>query len=527
MKFKKLLRAKQRPDKTTSESLLKEGEIPVRIQDLAGIQNRITSLFGNSNDFFSKEVKMKDQKGSIFYLTSMTDSTLIADSIINPLTLNHSHNELPLKNKVEFEEFCKSTFVGMDFTFIDYEHEMVWHILSGYVVLLLDNIQVCVGIKINNIEHRPIQEPNAQTIIRGPKDGFTESINTNTSLIRRRIKNPLLHFESYVLGKDTKTSLSIAYIEGIVNKEILKEVRKRINEIDVSGIFDSGNIEEMIADKTFTPFPLILSSERPDAVSADLTSGKIAILVDGSPFVLIMPVVFHDFFQVSEDYFQPFLMASFLRLVRYLSFLVALLLPSLYIGLTTYHHEMIPTQLLISIAAQREGVPYPALVELLLMEMSFEILREAGIRMPRAVGQTISIVGGLVIGQAAVEAGLVSNIMVIVVALTAMASFVSPIYSFSTSTRILRFPFIIAASILGFYGIMCGLFFLLAHLTSLRSFGVPYMSPLAPMIPEDQEDTLLRFPLWKMNKRPSYLHSPAPLKSSKMKNPSPPTIEED
>jgi spore germination protein KA len=260
-------------------------------------------------------------------------------------------------------------------------------------------------------------------------------------------------------------------------------------------------------------------------VASNLLEGKIAILVDGTPFVLVVPAVLVDFFSIAEDYYQNFMMGSFLRMIRYLSFMIALITPSLYVGILTFHHELLPTPLLLGIIAQREGVPFPAVIEVLLMEVTFEILREAGVRMPRAVGQTVSIVGALVIGQAAAEAGIISNIMVIIVAITAIANFVSPTYSFAAAARLLRFLLIIVSAFLGLYGVLIVLVFIVAHLSSLRSFGVPYLSPVAPFIIEQQKDVFFRFPVWSMRKRPAYLKSQNPEKFPKTGSPSPPPME--
>ncbi|MNC30133.1 Spore germination protein A1 [compost metagenome] len=244
--------------------------------------------------------------------------------------------------------------------------------------------------------------------------------------------------------------------------------------------------------------------------------------MDGSPFVLSIPTVFSDFFQSSEDYYQPFMISTFVRFIRYLAFLIALLFPAIYISAVTYHMELIPTELLFTISSQRENLPFPVFVEAMLMEITFEILREAGVRMPRAVGPTVSIVGGLVIGTAAVEAGIVSNIMVIIVALTAISSFVSPIYNLSVSSRLLRFGLLTLGALAGFYGILMGMIAMIGHMCSLRSFGVPYTAPFAPLYIKEHEDILLRFPLWFTKKRPVYLKSPAPIKQPSALNPSPP-----
>lgn len=303
---------------------------------------------------------------------------------------------------------------------------------------------------------------------------------------------------------------------------MVEEARKRLGKVKPNALFDSGMLEEYIVDKTATPFPLIYTTERPDAICGHLVSGKAAIFVDGSPFVLSIPTVFSDFFQSSEDYYQPFMISTFVRFIRYLAFLIALLFPAIYISAVTYHLELIPTELLFTISSQRENLPFPVFVETMLMEITFEILREAGVRMPRAVGPTVSIVGGLVIGTAAVEAGVVSNIMVIIVALTAISSFVSPIYNLSVSSRLLRFGLLILGALAGFYGVMMGIMAMIGHMCSLRSFGVAYTAPFAPLYPKEHEDILLRFPLWVTKRRPIYLNSPKPLKQPDAFNPSPP-----
>ena len=379
-------------------------------------------------------------------------------------------------------------------------------------------------IEMGNTQYRQVAEPTSQTVIRGPKDSFVESISTNQSLIRRRIRNKNLYFEEFIIGHETKTKVNLVYVKGIANEEIIEEIRTRLNKINVSAIFESANIEELIADKTLTVFPLALNTERPDTVAGNIMEGKIGIIVDGTPFVLLLPAVFTDFFVSSEDYYHNFFVSSFIRILRYISFMIVLLTPAAYVGLLTYNQEMIPTDLLISIAAQREGVPFPAFVEVFIMEFTFEILREAGIRMPRAVGITVSIVGALVVGQAAAEAGLISNIMVIIVAITATANFVAPVYSLSSATRMLRFILIIMSAFFGLYGVLLGLVVMVAHLASLRSFGVPYLAPVAPLNLKDQKDLLIVFPYWSMNRRPSYLRSPQPEKQSKTDSPSPPDM---
>jgi len=323
------------------------------------------------------------------------------------------------------------------------------------------------------------------------------------------------------IGEETQTTVGIMYMKGIVNDSLVKEVKERLKRIKIDMILDSGQIEEFIEDQPSTPFPTIYNTERPDSVAANLMEGRVAILVNGSPFILVVPTVFVQFFQSPDDYYYRFHIAVFLRLLRYVSFLISLVGPSVYIAAITFHQEMIPTTLLISLAASREGVPFPAFVEALIMEVAFELMREAGIRMPRAVGQAVSIVGALVLGQAAVQAGIVSSIMVIIVAITGIASFTTPAYNLAISARLIRFVLMILAATFGFYGITLGLIIIIAHLNSLRSFGIPYLSPLSPVIPSDQKDAVLRFPLWSMFKRPRLLNQQNTIRENSNLKPSP------
>jgi spore germination protein KA len=312
--------------------------------------------------------------------------------------------------------------------------------------------------------------------------------------------------ETKQIGRETQTQVAVMYIKGIAEEAIIQEVHRRLDRIDIDGILESGYIEELIQDGTYSPFPTIYNSERPDVIAAELLEGKIAILVDGTPFVLVVPAFFVSFLHAPEDYYHRADISSLIRILRYIGMLIAFIAPSLYIAVTTFHQEMLPTDLLIGLAAQREGVPFPAFIEALLMELAFEILREAGIRMPRTIGPAVSVVGTLVIGQAAVEAGIVSPAMVIVVAITAISSFSFPSYSIANSFRMLRFPLMGLAASFGLYGIIVGVIALILHLCSLRTFGIPYMSPIAPFNLPDQKDVFIRAPWWAMVLRPKLLN---------------------
>jgi len=391
-------------------------------------------------------------------------------------------------------------------TAIDTPDALYNEILSGNTAILVDGQSRGYALNTPGWTERAVTESSTQTVIRGPKEAFTENVRTNTALVRRRIKDPRLWMEQRTVGRVTKTAVAIMYMKGIVSDSIVEEVRSRLDRIDIDGVLEGGYLEEFIQDEVYTPFPTVFNTERPDAVAANLLEGRVAILVDGTPFVLLVPVLFSENLQSPEDYYQRADIATLLRALRYIGFLIALLGPSLYIAIITFHQELIPTPLLISLAAQREGIPFPAFVEAMLMEITFEFLREAGIRMPKTVGQTISIVGALVIGQAAVEAGIVSAVMVIVVSSTAIASFVLPAFNLSIAVRMLRFLFMGLAASFGLFGVTIGIIALVLHLCSLRSFGIPYLSPFAPLLPGDQKDTILRLPHWRMNRRPRLIN---------------------
>ncbi|GAB6991223.1 spore germination protein [Paenibacillus pini] len=377
-------------------------------------------------------------------------------------------------------------------------------ILSSSAALIVDGSNQVHLFNVKGGERRPVQEPETESVIRGPREGFTEMIRVNTALVRFRLKTPKLKMVSFVLGKQTKTDVVLSYVEGLADPKVIRDISKRLKDIDIDGILESGYIEELIEDHPYSPFPQMQYTERPDTVTAQLLEGQFAIFIDGTPFVLIAPVTFWGLMQASEDYYERFFITNFVRWIRYLFLSFALFLPALYIAVTTYHQDMLPSTLVLSIAAAREAIPFPALVEAMMMEISFEALREAGIRLPKTVGQAVSILGALVIGQAAVEAGIVSAPMVIIVSMTGIASFTIPRFNLAITVRLLRFPLMLLAGVLGLFGIIIGVTCILVHVTQLTSFGVPYMSGISPFYGSDNKDILVRAPWWKMTKRPAW-----------------------
>lgn len=472
---------------------------------------KIKENLGYSTDLIVREICIGNREKvsiGILYIDGLSDKDSIHSSIMESLMLdlNNQKMEEATSSGNDILELLEQSILTIgNIKKIENFEDLNISLLSGNTILLIDRYVQGLEASTAGWENRGVQEPTSQTVIRGPKDGFSENLRTNTALIRRKIKSPNLWLETIILGHETQTNVSIMYMKGVVNDKTVEEVKRRLDLIDIDGILESGYIEEMIQDKTYTPFPTIYNSERPDVIAAGLLEGRIAILVDGTPFVLLVPAIFIQFIHSAEDYYQR---SDFgiIRMIRLLAFFLSLLAPSLYIALTNFHQEMIPTALLMSIADQREGVPFPVFIEALIMEITFEILREAGVRMPRAIGQAISIVGALVIGQAAVEAGIVSAAMVIVVAITAISNFAIPSYNLGIAIRISRFAFIVLATGFGLFGIILGIFALILHLCSLSSFGIPYMAPLAPFNVTDQKDAIFRFPIWKMKNHPVLLN---------------------
>jgi len=377
-------------------------------------------------------------------------------------------------------------------------------LLAGDVILIVEGSPEWLGVDVSGGQKRAVSEPSTETVVRGPREGFTESNQTNISLVRKRIKDPNLWLETRQIGRVTQTDVSIMFIHGLAQESVLQELRARLDQIDLDAVLESGYIEEMIEDRRGSIIPTTISSERPDVIAAGLLEGRVAIFVDGTPFVILIPVFFIQFFQAAEDYYNRYTF-SVVRILRALAFMISLLAPAFYVALTTFHQEAIPTPLLISLMAQREAVPFPAVVEALIMEVTFEILREAGVRMPRPIGQAVSIVGALVLGDAAVQAGLVSPAMVIVVSLTAISNFVLPVYNLALVVSLLRFLFMMLAATFGLFGISAGIVALVLHLCSLRSFGVPLMAPLAPLDIKGLRDSFFRFPIYMLKNRPPFL----------------------
>lgn len=377
-------------------------------------------------------------------------------------------------------------------------------ILDGNVLLLVDGERRMLSLSASSYQKRSIDEAPNEAVIRGPREAFIEHLETNLTLLRRRLKTSRFAVEFMHFGKETQTAVAIAYLSGICKPELVDEMKKRLSSVVIDGVLGSSYLEEFIEDDPYSPFPQMQYSERPDVVCAALLEGRIALIVDGTPIAILAPVTMFMLMQSAEDYYQRYIAASWIRLIRYLFLLISLLLPSFYIAVTTFHPDIIPERLLMTVAAARENVPFPALLEAFLMEISFEALREASLRIPKAIGQAVSIIGALIIGTAAVQAGIASAAMVIIVSMTGIASFIIPHYDLGLAFRLLRFPIMLLAGVFGLFGVACGMILIYFHLIELRSFGLPYMEPLTPRNAGDLKDVFVRAPWWAMRSLPSF-----------------------
>lgn len=447
---------------------------------------------GKSDDLVVRRFTVKNgTEAALLFIDGMVDRGVVSEYIIRFMASTSVTYEKPAVNELESTDRLR---------------QAIRNILSGNAVLVLDGQNKVFLNNTRGWDRRGVEEPKTESVVRGPRDGFAETLCVNSALIRSRLKDPNLRLKHFVVGQRTQTDIYVTYIEGIAHQPIVQEICRRVENINIDAILESGYIEQLIQDTRWSPFPQIQNTERPDKVVANLLEGKVAILVDGTPFALIAPAVFSQFYQSPEDYYERFYIATFIRMIRGVSMIIALLMPSLYIAFSSFHPEMIPSRLVIAMAAGRSTVPFPSVMEALIMETAIEILREASVRLPGPIGPTIGIVGALVVGEAAVSAGLVSPIMVIFVALTTIGSFATPSYSAAIAIRMLRFPLMLLAGMFGLYGIMLFIIIILIHLSSLKSFGVPYLTPISPINLVAMRDMVIRMPFRWLTRRPTMFH---------------------
>lgn len=511
-------------DQTNVENIIKNQKVYSDLDvNLEYINVRFNSLINSDIKIreFLINVKSKQYKSFIVYIDGMVNDDSINDFILKPLMLKNRANQytgnqiiseaitnnisVRRVKKFNIQDYISDSLLPQnDVTKINSFDKIAEDVSSGNCILFVDTIDYVYDICVKKYQMRSISEPQSEPVVKGSKEAFVENLRTNTALIRRNLCNENLIIENLTVGKDNKNKCAVCYLKNIANSDLVAEVKYRINNIDVNYLISIGELSELIKDNIDTSIPEILSTERVDRATSYLLQGRVVVIYNGSPYVLIMPATLIDFLSSPEDANINHIFANALKVLRALAFFVTLIMPGLYIAITTYHRELIPTELLFSVVASRSTVPFMVIIEILIMELSFEVIREASLRVPSPLGTTVGIVGALVLGQAAVEADIVSPILIIIVAITAINSFAIPDFSLNLHLRIFRFVYTMLGFLAGFLGIAVGLFVHLIILCSLRSFGVSYLSPYAPFDISRGNGYWVR-PVWQREKRANFL----------------------
>lgn len=466
--------------------------------------SRLKESFGEDQSLHFREFYIEGA-GNIdccaVFIAGMVDINIINNEVIKPLLSLKIEEE---NTEIYLPKVVKNTITAAIVESSDSFDKLLNQILNGFAAVLLDGYDIAIAVNTFGIKRRDITEPENEKIVRGPRDGFNESIFMNLSLIRTRIKSSHLKLNFHEIGRLTKTKVCVCYLDNVADLSIVNEAENRLKAIDIDGIMDSGYIQELISDAGYSPFLTLGFTERPDVVAGKLLDGHIAVLCENSPIALTIPYLFVEYFIVNEDYYNNYYFATFNRLLSWIGFFVTTSIPAIYVAVTTFHQEILPTPLILSISAARQGVPLPTIAEMILMLFVFEILREASVRIPAVIGQTISIAGALIIGQAAVEARLISAPIIIVAAAAGITGFLVP--KMEQAIILVRIFFLLASAFMGLYGYVFACVLLFVHLTSIRSFGIPYMLFVSSLKPEDQKDVVIRVPWWKMRKRPKMIN---------------------
>ena len=485
--------------RASAKDRFSHSSVPVPAREISdSLSDNITELrtmFTLTPDLVIRTFESKFVEGSValVYLTGLVDKSSVNNNVLRPLLSQQSEGPASIYDLLS---------VGKVFNIYDF-HEVERQILDGSSLLFIEGRKEALAVETHGWPQRAIEDPQLEASLKGAHQGFVETGMQNIALIRRYLPNREMKIKEYWVGDRAPTRVSLLFLADVVHPEVLQEFEDRIKLIRIDSILNTGELEELVEDNPYSPFPQFMMTERPDSVASHILQGKVAVVVDRSPSVLIGPATFASFFQNVDDYSTRWLVATFIRLLRFMAFLVATFLPAVYIAVISFNYEVIPLDLILSVGESRERVPFPPLLEAMIMELTLEMLREAGVRLPAPIGQTVGIVGGIVIGQAVVQAGIVSNIMVIVVAFTAISSFIIPNYDMASAVRLLRFLMMGLAAMFGIIGIVIGMMGLIGHLISLESLGVPYGSPLAPVRFSDWKDLFLRLPLWSMKNRPA------------------------
>lgn len=512
------------------EDLLKNQTVYSNIDiNLEYVYSRFNSLLNSDVKIreFLINVKSKQFKAFILYIDGMVNKESINEAILKPLMLKNKSNQYDgpqivseaVANNIMVRKIKKFNIVDYiydsllpqnDIEKVNSFDKIASDVVAGNCILFVDTINFVFDIDAKKFDKRSISEPKNEPVIMGSQEAFVENLRTNTSMIRRNLSNENLIIESLTVGKKYKNQCAVCYLKNVTNSDLVAEVKYRLNNLDIDYINSIGELQQLIKDDLYTTLPETISTERVDKATSHILQGRVVIIFNGVPYVIILPAIMIDFLSSPEDKNIHHVFANLLKVVRGISFFITMLLPGLYIAITTFHSELIPTGLLFSIIASRSKVPFIVILEIILMELSFEIIREAGVRVPSPLGSTVGIVGALILGQAAVQANIVSPILIIVIAITAITSFSIPDYTFSFHLRINRFIFIFLGCVAGFFGIAIGLFIYLSKLCSLKSFGIPYLTPYAPFVNTSSNRFFLR-PIWKNEKRLSFLNTKQPI----------------
>lgn len=479
---------------------------------------------------FALPIQNKKVAAALLYIDGMVDETTITNSVLQPLLLKNSitmqeqqntSGRITVRNpktpKINLENFIYNGLIPHNSISKETEFEtLISKVNAGFCALFVDTIGTAFCVETKGFKGRSVSEPITESIVRGSQEGFVESLRTNTSMLRKIVNNENLVIEEVEVGKVSKTKVAICYIQNIANDDLVAEAKYRINSLKVDYLLSSGQLEQFIKDNPKNSFPQTIATERPDRVSTYLLNGRVAIIVNGTPFVLVVPGVFIDFLSSGEDRNLNYHFANFLKFIRGIALFFAIFLPGMYVAITNYHQELIPSELLFAIANAREAIPFPVIFEILIMEISFELIREAGLRVSSSFSTTIGIIGALILGDAAVSASIVSPILIIVVAFTGICGFTIPDFSLTTSIRIYRFAYIILGFLAGFLGIALGFFVHFIILTSLSSFGVPYFAPYIPFNNLNENNGFLIKPVWKRQRRNEFLNTKRPESANKI-----------
>jgi spore germination protein KA len=465
------------------------------INNIELVINKLKEETNNNEYLIIRNKKINNINISIIYYEPLVSSIKISEYIIK--SLNKLNNNLIYN--------IKNNIYNFKYKEIYTYNELVEYINRGFCILLLDGFNIGFALEVKNEPIRAVSTPETDKTVRGSKDAFIEDMQTNIGLVKKRIRNNNLWFKNITLGKYTRTSISILYINGITDKKLLKKIINRIKKIEIDGIFSSGELKNLIENESKSTFPTTMTTERPDTVAKSLLDGKISIIVDNCPYAIIIPAFLNDFFKTSEDDYGKSINVSFTRIIKYISFWISLLTPSIYISLITYNQEIVPLDLLISFASQRVGVPFPVFIEAFIMIIFFEILRESDLRTPNFTGSSLSIVGALILGQSAVNAGIVSPIMIIVVAITAISSLPFTEFELINSIRFYRFIFMIGATLMGTIGIVLSFIYFITKLASLYTYEKPYLIPYVPFYIDGIKNSIIKFPKKLLDKREKYL----------------------